>query len=240
MTLVAGIDSSTQSTKVLVCDAETGAVVREGRAPHPDGTECPPEAWWAALGEAAAGGLLDGSWPHGGRRPAARHGRPRRRRRAGAPGAALERRALGARRRRSDRRAGRAAGVGRRGRQRARRRVHRHQAALAGPLRAGPRRAGRVGAAAARPPDLAAGRAAAAEADHRSRRRLRHRLLVAGHRGLPPGPAGARARPRRRGAAGRRPGRGRRRGGGARAGRAARPGHRRQHGRGARPGPRPR
>jgi xylulokinase len=60
MTLVAGIDSSTQSTKVLVCDAETGAVVREGRAPHPDGTECPPDAWWAALGQAAAGGLLDG------------------------------------------------------------------------------------------------------------------------------------------------------------------------------------
>jgi len=60
MTLVAGIDSSTQSTKVLVCDAETGAVIREGRAPHPDGTECPPEAWWAALGQAAAGGLLDG------------------------------------------------------------------------------------------------------------------------------------------------------------------------------------
>jgi xylulokinase len=60
MTLVAGIDSSTQSTKVLVCDAQTGAVVREGRAPHPDGTECPPEAWWAALERAAAGGLLDG------------------------------------------------------------------------------------------------------------------------------------------------------------------------------------
>ncbi len=60
MTLVAGIDSSTQSTKVLVCDAETGAVVREGRAAHPDGTECPPQAWWAALGDAAGGGLLNG------------------------------------------------------------------------------------------------------------------------------------------------------------------------------------
>ena len=34
MTLVAGIDSSTQSCKVLVCDAATGEVVREeiGRA----------------------------------------------------------------------------------------------------------------------------------------------------------------------------------------------------------------
>ncbi|CAA9305430.1 MAG: Xylulose kinase, partial [uncultured Friedmanniella sp.] len=39
MTYVAGVDSSTQSVKVVVCDAETGAVVRTGRAPHPDGTE---------------------------------------------------------------------------------------------------------------------------------------------------------------------------------------------------------
>jgi xylulokinase len=58
VTLVAGIDSSTQSVKVLVCDAATGEVVREGRAAHPDGTECPPSAWWAALTD-AAGGLLD-------------------------------------------------------------------------------------------------------------------------------------------------------------------------------------
>ena len=28
MTLVAGVDSSTQSTKVVVCDAETGEVLR--------------------------------------------------------------------------------------------------------------------------------------------------------------------------------------------------------------------
>ena len=31
MTLVAGMDSSTQSCKVLVCDADTGQVVREQR-----------------------------------------------------------------------------------------------------------------------------------------------------------------------------------------------------------------
>ncbi len=58
--LVAGVDSSTQSTKVVVCEADTGRVVREGRAPHPDGTEVDPEAWWAAYGEATSGGLLDG------------------------------------------------------------------------------------------------------------------------------------------------------------------------------------
>jgi xylulokinase len=57
--LVAGIDSSTQATKVVVRDADTGALVREGRAPHPDGTEIDPAAWWQALETATAGGLLD-------------------------------------------------------------------------------------------------------------------------------------------------------------------------------------
>jgi len=52
--LVAGIDSSTQSTKVLLCDAADGTVVGEASAPHPDGTECDPEYWWEALGTAGA------------------------------------------------------------------------------------------------------------------------------------------------------------------------------------------
>ena len=51
MPLVAGVDSSTQSVKVVVRDAETGAFVREARAGHPDGTEVHPDAWWAALEE---------------------------------------------------------------------------------------------------------------------------------------------------------------------------------------------
>lgn len=61
MTLVAGIDSSTQSCKVLVCDADTGEIVRTGRASHPAGTEVAPEAWWEALQTAVAdaGGLDD-------------------------------------------------------------------------------------------------------------------------------------------------------------------------------------
>jgi xylulokinase len=50
--LVAGVDSSTQSTKVLLCDADDGRVVGRGSAPHPGGTECPPQAWWSALLEA--------------------------------------------------------------------------------------------------------------------------------------------------------------------------------------------
>jgi xylulokinase len=59
--LVAGVDSSTQSCKVVVRDAETGVLAREGRAGHPDGTEVHPDAWWAALSTAIdrAGGLTD-------------------------------------------------------------------------------------------------------------------------------------------------------------------------------------
>lgn len=61
MSLVAGIDSSTQSSKVVVCDADDGRIVRSGSAPHPPGTEVHPGRWWEALGEAitAAGGIDD-------------------------------------------------------------------------------------------------------------------------------------------------------------------------------------
>jgi xylulokinase len=61
VTLVAGIDSSTQACKVLVCDAETGEVLRQGRAAHPNGTEINPAAWESAARDAiaAAGGLDD-------------------------------------------------------------------------------------------------------------------------------------------------------------------------------------
>ena len=58
--LVAGVDTSTQSCKVLVCDAATGEVVRTGRATHPDATEVDPAHWWRAYEEATSGGLLDG------------------------------------------------------------------------------------------------------------------------------------------------------------------------------------
>ena len=57
---MAGVDSSTQSTKVVVCDADTGEVLRTGRAPHPDGTETHPDRWWDAYRAATADGLLDG------------------------------------------------------------------------------------------------------------------------------------------------------------------------------------
>lgn len=46
---VAGIDSSTQSVKVVVLEGATGEVVRHASRPHPPGTTCPPDAWWEAL-----------------------------------------------------------------------------------------------------------------------------------------------------------------------------------------------
>lgn len=61
MTLVAGVDSSTRSCKVVIRDAHTGALVRAAAAPHPPGTEVDPEHWWEALQRAVerAGGLDD-------------------------------------------------------------------------------------------------------------------------------------------------------------------------------------
>ncbi|MCE0459488.1 xylulokinase [Curtobacterium flaccumfaciens] len=53
MPLIAGVDSSTQSTKVVLCDLDTGAVIASGSAPHPPTTppvsEQDPIAWWGAL-----------------------------------------------------------------------------------------------------------------------------------------------------------------------------------------------
>ncbi|MGW0737683.1 FGGY family carbohydrate kinase [Streptomyces sp. NPDC002851] len=52
------MDTSTQSCKVMACDADTGEVLDRGRAAHPEGTEAPPQAWWEALC-AVGEGLLD-------------------------------------------------------------------------------------------------------------------------------------------------------------------------------------
>lgn len=57
MALVAGVDCSTQSTKVLIVDIEDGTVVGEGRASHDvtgvDGArETDPQVWWDALATA--------------------------------------------------------------------------------------------------------------------------------------------------------------------------------------------
>ncbi|MEE1928500.1 FGGY family carbohydrate kinase [Streptomyces sp. TRM 70351] len=68
MGIVAGLDSSSEYTRIVVCDTDTGAVIRQGYAPHPgpeaEGggrrTEIDPQAWLLSLGEAATGGLLEG------------------------------------------------------------------------------------------------------------------------------------------------------------------------------------
>jgi xylulokinase len=59
--LIAGVDSSTQSVKIVIRAADSGELVREGRAPHPDGTEVDPIHWKNALDSAIAqaGGLDD-------------------------------------------------------------------------------------------------------------------------------------------------------------------------------------
>lgn len=61
--VVLGVDSSTQSTKVLAVDVETGAVLASGQARHTvsagAGRETDPEEWWSAL-QSALGRL--GPW----------------------------------------------------------------------------------------------------------------------------------------------------------------------------------
>ncbi|MET9697271.1 xylulokinase [Streptomyces sp. NPDC006529] len=56
--VVIGVDSSTQSTKALAVDLDSGAVVGEGRAEHAvsggAARESDPEQWWRALGAAVA------------------------------------------------------------------------------------------------------------------------------------------------------------------------------------------
>jgi xylulokinase len=59
--LIAGVDSSTQSVKVVIRDSQTGELVRQGRASHPDGTEVDPIHWLNGLNAAIsdAGGIED-------------------------------------------------------------------------------------------------------------------------------------------------------------------------------------
>lgn len=58
MAKVLGIDSSTQSCKALLVDAETGEILAQQRALHPAGTEVDPQVWIEAM-EKATDGLLE-------------------------------------------------------------------------------------------------------------------------------------------------------------------------------------
>ena len=196
-------------------DAATGAVVRAGRASHPDGTEVDPAAWWSALQAAIAdaGGLDDvAAWAIGGQqhgmvvldadgrviRPALLWNDTR------SAGAAADLIAeFGA----EDARAAH--------RPRARRILHDHEAALAARPRARQRRARRRRRAAARLADLAPARLRSRRASRRAVRCstsssptigcLGHRLLGPRDRRLRPRAARRRARPRRGAAARARP-----------------------------------
>ncbi len=67
MKVVAGVDSSTQSTKVELREVESGRVVGRGSAAHPPTTpprsEQDPSAWWAAFELAYAAALADAGDP---------------------------------------------------------------------------------------------------------------------------------------------------------------------------------
>src|SRR5512139_3686768 len=59
MPIVAGIDSSPSTTRVVVCDALSGKVLRRAAVGHAAGGDDPHE-WWNALVKACDGGILDG------------------------------------------------------------------------------------------------------------------------------------------------------------------------------------
>jgi len=52
MPIVAGVDSSTQSVKVVLRDSDSGELIASTSRPHPDGTEIDPQYWWKALADA--------------------------------------------------------------------------------------------------------------------------------------------------------------------------------------------
>jgi xylulokinase len=64
--VVAGVDSSTQSTKVELRDVETGRVVGRASAPHPATTpprsEQEPAEWWHAFETASVALALLARW----------------------------------------------------------------------------------------------------------------------------------------------------------------------------------
>ena len=68
--VVLGVDSSTQSTKVIAVDIESGEVVGEGRAPHSGHDIQQPAEWWdalvAATQEATGPGMLVAAMSVGG------------------------------------------------------------------------------------------------------------------------------------------------------------------------------
>ncbi|WP_395365870.1 FGGY family carbohydrate kinase [Streptomyces sp. YH02] len=68
--VVIGVDSSTQSTKAVAVDADTGELLAVGRAPHTvtgaaGARESDPEEWWTALVTAVRAAVRDAGVPAG-------------------------------------------------------------------------------------------------------------------------------------------------------------------------------
>ncbi|NLU71626.1 sugar kinase [Streptomyces sp. HNM0575] len=55
MGIVAGLESSAEYTRIVVCDADSGAVVKHGHADHPAERD-DPQSWLMSLGKAASSG----------------------------------------------------------------------------------------------------------------------------------------------------------------------------------------
>jgi xylulokinase len=73
--IVAGVDCSTQATKVVLVDLDTGGLVGSGRVANEvvrsgAASETDPENWWAALAGALPLLLISRRQPGGGRRQA--------------------------------------------------------------------------------------------------------------------------------------------------------------------------
>ncbi|TFD62253.1 xylulokinase [Cryobacterium suzukii] len=58
--VVVGVDSSTQSCKVVSVDADTGKLLQLRSAPHPDGTSINPDRWWEAFEQAGGSASAQG------------------------------------------------------------------------------------------------------------------------------------------------------------------------------------
>ncbi|WP_349357083.1 xylulokinase [Cryobacterium sp. PH31-L1] len=59
--VVVGVDSSTQSCKVVSVNADTGELLQLKSAPHPDGTSINPERWWEAFEQAGGTDAASGA-----------------------------------------------------------------------------------------------------------------------------------------------------------------------------------
>ena len=178
--LVAGVDSSTQATKVVIVDPDDGQIVAQGQAAHVvTGTngarETDPREWWSALRD-ALGGHRPGGRGRGDRhrRPATRPGRPRRGRRAAPRRDPVERHAT-RRGRRATHEVARRRTMGDADGSATGRLLHGVQVGLAPPDGARACSVCRGGPAAARLPDRTPDRSR----DDRSRGRLGYGLVVA-------------------------------------------------------------